>query len=223
MFIGVLLAFTYGFQTVGLKYTSTGHSAFITSSAVIIIPILLFLFFKTKLFKIDFIAIVIVFTGLFFLTYDVETKMNFGDLITILTAVSYAFHVILAGKFVKKVESTTLITYQFLGASIVSILVFSISNNEPVIIIAKAWISLIYLGIIGTLFCYFIMVWVQKYVSSLKVAITFSLEPVFAAIFGYIFIHEILNTKELIGAAFILTGVILHSILKIRNKKTQTT
>jgi drug/metabolite transporter (DMT)-like permease len=57
----------------------------------------------------------------------------------------------------------------------------------------------------------------MNYVSALKVAIIFSLEPVFAAIFGYIFISEILNIKELAGASFILAGVIIHSILK--NKK----
>lgn len=218
--MGILMAITYGAQTIGLKYTSTGHSAFITSSAVIIIPFLLFLFYKTKLVKIDIVAVVILFGGLFLLTYDFETKMNIGDIITIITAFAYAFHVILAGRFVKKADTTTLITYQFLGASLVSLIAFFITNNETVSISAKAWGSLIYLGLIGTLFCYFVMVWVQKYVSSLKVAIIFSLEPVFAAIIGYLAINEILNTRELIGASLILFGVIVHSIFK--NRKTTT-
>ncbi|MCK5030094.1 MAG: EamA family transporter, partial [Thermoplasmatales archaeon] len=63
-------------------------------------------------------------------------------------------------------------------------------------------------------------VWVQKYVSSLKVVIIFSLEPVFAAIFGYFVIQEILNLKELTGALLILAGVIIHSILKNKLKVT---
>lgn len=218
LIIGVLLALTYTSQTIGLKYTSTGHSAFITSSAVLIVPFILFFLFKTNLVKIDILAVTIVFVGLFLLTYDFETRMNMGDIITIITAVSCAFHIVLSGRFVKKADAVTIVTYQFLGASIVSILAFVISNNEPIIISSKAWMSLIYLGLIGTLFCYFISVWIQKYVSSLKVAIIFSLEPVFAAIIGYIAINEILNTRELIGASLILSGVIVHSILK--NRKT---
>jgi drug/metabolite transporter (DMT)-like permease len=57
-------------------------------------------------------------------------------------------------------------------------------------------------------------VWVQKYVSSLKTAITLSLEPVFAALFGYFIISEVLNPKELFGAVLILAGVLIHSIFK---------
>jgi drug/metabolite transporter (DMT)-like permease len=217
--MGILMAITYGAQTIGLKYTSTGHSAFITSSAVILVPFILFFLYKAKLLRIDMLAVGIVFIGLFFLTYDLETKMNIGDIITIITALSYAFHVVFAGRFVKKADTMTLVTYQFFAAAVVGLIAFLISDHETVSISPKAWGSLIYLGLIGTLFCYFVTVWVQKYVSSLKVAIIFSLEPVFAAIFGYFIIHEILNTKELIGASLILSGVVIHSILKHRLSK----
>ncbi len=217
--MGILMAITYGAQTIGLKYTSTGHSAFITSSAVILVPFILFFLYKEKLVKIDMIAVLIVFVGLFLLTYDFETSMNIGDIITIITALSYAFHVVFAGRFVKKADTMTLVTYQFFAAAVVGLVAFLFTNNETVVISTKAWSSLIYLGLIGTLFCYFVTVWVQKYVSSLKVAIIFSLEPVFAAIFGYFIIHEILNPKELTGATFILAGVIVHSIMKNKSGK----
>ncbi|MFK5855692.1 MAG: DMT family transporter [Bacteroidota bacterium] len=212
--LGVLMAITYGAQTIGLKYTSTGHSAFITSSAVIIVPFILFFFYKTKLIKVDIISVSIVFAGLFFLTYDFETKMNLGDIITIITALSYAFHVVLAGRFVHKSDTITIITYQFFAAAIVGLIAFFLTEHEAVTISTKAWSSLIYLGLIGTLFCYFITVWIMNYVSVLKVAVIFSLEPIFAAIFGYFILHEVLNTKELIGAGLILSGVLVHSVLK---------
>ena len=214
--MGILMAITYGAQTIGLKYTSTGHSAFITSSAVILVPFILFFLFKVKLVKIDILSVSIVFVGLFLLTYDLETKMNIGDIITIITALSYAFHVVFASRFVNKTDTITIITYQFFGAAIVGLLAFAITNHAEVHISIKAWSSLIYLGLIGTLFCYFVTVWVMKYVSALKVAIIFSLEPVFVALFGYFIINETLNPKEFIGATFILSGVIIHSVLKTK-------
>ncbi len=217
--LGVLLAITYTSQTIGLKYTSTGHSAFITSSAVIVVPILLFTLFKFKLYKIDLFAVLIVFVGLFLLTYDFDTSINIGDLITIITAFSAACHIVLAGQSVKKGDTLSIITWQFFAASLVSIIAFFVTNSEPVVFTTKSALSLVYLGFIGTLFCYFVSVWVQKYVSSLKVAIIFSLEPVFAGIFGYYLLAEVLNTKELIGAGLILLGVIIHSILKQRIEK----
>lgn len=217
--MGILMAITYGAQTIGLKYTSTGHSAFITSSAVILVPFILFFLYKAKLVKIDMIAVSIVFVGLFLLTYDFETKMNIGDIITVITALSYAFHVVFAGRFVKKADTMTLVTYQFFAAAVIGLIAFFITDHETINISSKAWGSLIYLGLIGTLFCYFITVWVQQYVSSLKVAIIFSLEPVFAALFGYFIINEILNPREFFGATLILAGVIVHSILKNKSKQ----
>ncbi|PLX01064.1 MAG: hypothetical protein C0594_14620 [Marinilabiliales bacterium] len=47
--LGLMLSGTYISQTIGLKFTSTGHSAFITGSAVLFVPFILFTFFRTKL------------------------------------------------------------------------------------------------------------------------------------------------------------------------------
>ena len=217
--LGLFLGISYMAQTVGLQYTSTGHSAFITSSAVVVVPFILFLFFKAKIVAIDWISILIVFGGLFLLTYDLETSINKGDIITILSAVSGAMHLVLAGRFIQKSETFPLVSYQFLGTALFSFIAWSVTGAEPVSITLRSGISLVYLGLFGTLFCFFIVVWVQKYLSSLKTVVILSLEPVFAAIFGYFIIHETLNTKELTGTFLILAGVLLHSILK--NKKAQ--
>jgi len=111
--LGVLLATAYASQTIGLKHTSTGHSAFITSSAVIIVPFILFFFYKTKILKIDWVAVLMVVAGLFFLTYDIETSINIGDIITIATAVAGAIHIVFAVRVIKKAETLLLIIFLF--------------------------------------------------------------------------------------------------------------
>ncbi len=217
--LGVMLAITYATQTIGLKYTSTGHSAFITSSAVILVPLILWVFFKTKLFRIDIMAVMVVFAGLFLLTYDIDTAVNTGDLITIITALACAFHIVLAGRYVKGGEALSIVTFQFLGATLASGAAWLVSGGQTGVVSGGAWISMVYLGLIGTLVTYFITVWVQQYVSSLRVAIIFSLEPVFATIFGYFILTETLDFRESAGALFVLGGVVLHSVLKQRMNK----
>ncbi|ALO16213.1 putative DMT superfamily transporter inner membrane protein [Salinivirga cyanobacteriivorans] len=113
--LGFLLASIYLSQTIGLKFTSTGHSAFITGSAVVIVPFLLFTLFKHKIFKIDLASVGIVLVGLFFLTYDLETDINIGDIITLITAISLAFHIVFAQRFVKKADAGIIVLYQFMG------------------------------------------------------------------------------------------------------------
>src|SRR6056297_3437094 len=48
MFIGFILFAGYAFQTMGLLYTSISNSAFITGFAVVLVPIISTVFFKTK-------------------------------------------------------------------------------------------------------------------------------------------------------------------------------
>jgi len=214
--LGILLAITYLSQTFGLKYTSTGHSAFITGSAVILVPFLLFTLYKYKLYFIDVFAVLIVMVGLFCLTYDTQTSINKGDLITVITACTLAFHITMSGRFMGKADIITIIIYQFCAAAAFSFVVWKTTDQTPLSIDFKEATFLLYLGIIGTLFCYFITVWIQKYVSSLKVSIVLSTEPIFAALFSYFFINETLNTKELTGAFLILFAIVIHSIVKKR-------
>lgn len=208
--IGLLLATTYVAQTIGLKYTSTGHSAFITGSAVILVPFILFAFYKAKINSITLLSTSVTLVGLFLLTYDFETQVNIGDIITIIVVAAYAMHIVLAGRFVAKVPVMPLITYQFLFSALFSLIGFIAVGMPESEFSPKAIGALVYLGIFGTLFCYFVSVWVQKFVSSVKVALIFSLEPVFAAGFGFWIINETLNLKEMIGMIIILLGVGLY-------------
>ncbi|PLX18676.1 MAG: hypothetical protein C0599_11790, partial [Salinivirgaceae bacterium] len=187
----------------------------------------LFTIWKTKLFKIDLIAVGIVISGLCFLTYDFETKINQVDLITLITAISLAFHIVFAQQFVKKTDAAMIVTYQFFAAMVVSFIAFKFTDNSEFIINPKGWYSLIYLGLIGTLVCYFITVWVQKYVPAIRVSIILATEPLFAALCSYLFINEKLTSREFLGATLILAGVMLHSWVKHKtttrlHKKTAT-
>jgi len=44
------------------------------------------------------------------------------------------------------------------------------------------------------------------------VTLIFSLEPVFAAVFSYYFIGEILGNQQLVGASLILFGILFFEI-----------
>jgi drug/metabolite transporter (DMT)-like permease len=72
----------------------------------------------------------------------------------------------------------------------------------------------LYLGFVGTLFCYFVTVWWQKKVSTMYTALIFSLEPIFASITSYFVLGEYFNTNEFIGAALIFISIIYYSLPK---------
>ncbi|MEI3597803.1 DMT family transporter [Oceanobacillus sp. SE10311] len=54
----------------------------------------------------------------------------------------------------------------------------------------------------------------QKYTTPARTELIFSLKPVFAALFGYIFINEVMGSTDYIGALLVIAGVIISSTNK---------
>jgi len=219
IFLGVLLAAIYIIQTIGLIYTSSNHSAFITCSTIIMVPIILYFIGWQKFVAKQILAIIIVTTGLILLTYHSSTTgYNLGDVLTFIAAIICAFHLIFAGRYVRKVDFLSLIFYQFFSAAIVSGLGLFIHanfiSNQPILFHPDSIKNVLYLGFLGTLFCYFVTVWGQKKVSTMYTALIFSLEPIFASITSYFVLGEYFSRNEFIGAAFIFVGIIYYSLPK---------
>ena len=217
--LGVLLGTIYISQTIGITFTSANHSAFITCSAVIMVPVILFLFGWEKFNKKQILSILMVAIGLILLTLKSGLSgFNLGDLITLVAAVICAMHIVFSGLYVRKYNFLSLIFYQFFFAGLVSFCgLFSkqaFYNFPPILFENDAIYNVLYLGLLGTLFCYFVTVWGQKHVSTTYIALIFSLEPLFASVTNYLVLNEVFTTKEFIGAVIIFVGILLYSIPK---------
>ena len=210
--LGFLMGIMYTSQPVGLKFTSSGHSAFITGIAVVLVPVVMFVFFNYRFTFQNVFAVFVVAFGLFFLTYDTETQINKGDVITLLTALSAALHIALIGRMVRKHDVMALVAYQFLFSALFNLLIYVAQEPLSFEFSSNAWTSLLYLGFIGTLFCYGASSWAQKYVNPVAAALIFSLEPVFASFFSYVFEGVVLTTKEFMGASLILGGILYYEL-----------
>lgn len=214
--LGVIIGAIYIIQTIGLKITSSTHSAFISSSGVIMVPIILFLFGKNKIEKNQLITVGIVMVGIYLLTNGNDNNpYNFGDTITLVGAIVCAINIILAGEYAKKTEQIIgLIFYQFLFAAVFSTIALVINqliSGEKLVFEIEAIPSVLYLSLLGTLFCYFVMTWVQKYVSTLLTAMIYSLEPIFATTASILYLHEKITYIEVIGGILIVSGVIFYT------------
>lgn len=222
--IGFILAVIYISQTIGIEYTTANNSAFITSISVVMVPLILIICRKATLNYKQVSAITIVMIGLYYLTVKSSfDSLNQGDLITLGASFVCAVHIIISGYYVNKTEFLALIFYQFFTAFIVSIIGYFIFKSPPESISLFdsniVLIRVLYLGIFGTLFCYFITVWSQKYIGSIFLALIFSLEPIFASITNFIVLGEKFNSRELTGAIIIFAGIILYSVSKLTFSK----
>lgn len=223
--LGTILSAIYIVQTIGLQFTSANHSAFISCSAVILVPVILVIFTKQRITFKQIISILIVTIGIYFLTnVGNDFSLNSGDLITLLSAFIVASHIILSGHFVRKVNFLGLVFYQFLFAAILSCIGLFLNayfTGKEIIFEKSSINGVLYLGILGSLFCFFVTVWAQKFVSTIFTAMIFSLEPLFAALTSYFYIGETFTFSEVIGAITIFSGLIIYSLTGKREKKEE--
>ncbi|KAA3601577.1 MAG: DMT family transporter [Calditrichaeota bacterium] len=223
LILGFLLWSLYIPQTIGLGYTSASNSGFITGLFIVFVPLFTFLFQKKLPSFLKNVAILLSLIGLWFLTGGLKDA-NFGDLITLITAVFYAAHLFTADLFVKKeIDPIVLSFQQFFWVGIFSFIT-SLAFDLPFEILTTkvVWIVL-FLAFLPTLMAFVIQLVAQKFTSPIKVSLIFALEPVFAAIFAWTLGGETFVLQNAFGGLLIFIGMILSEIpsekIRINSKK----
>jgi drug/metabolite transporter (DMT)-like permease len=68
-------------------------------------------------------------------------------------------------------------------------------------------------AVLATAVAFSIQLWTQHYTTSSHAAILFTLEPVFASLTSYLLLRERLGNRALLGAAFVLAGILIAELL----------
>lgn len=212
--LGIFLFMGFGFQTLGLKFTTASKSAFITGTALIIIPFAQYFILKSKPKPENIAGGFIVMTGLYILAEAYFNLPNTGDILTLFCAVSFALHIVLLDKYSRFINFYYLVFGQFLTMVILSFMftLFAevlISNELFFIINYKLVLSILYTSIFSTLFSIILMTKYQNQTSPLRAGIIYNMESLFAVFFAFFLIGEILNLNQIIGAAIMLFGLFI--------------
>lgn len=209
MFIaGVFLFLGSALQQAGVQYTTAGNAGFITSLYVVLIPFLLFLFFGEKPHWVFILAVVLAMMGAFLLSTGGKFEFRFGDLLEIIGALFWAFHVIILGKFASKFESMSFSVGQLLVCGLLNLLLGVFVEPVPAfdgnLLFAIGYTAFLSLGL-----CYTLQIWAQRHTPPADAALILGLESVFAVISGWLILGERLVPVQILGAVLIFFAVIL--------------
>lgn len=218
--LGVL---TYGMCALlilGLKTTTASNAGFLTSTAVVMVPIF-HAFLVKKLPDISVIVGTILTTvGISCLTLQQSLVFHSGDILCFVGAVIYAIYIILTDKLSKQDDGLLLGIWQigFAGLySSVSALIFETPSLPSSTI---GWVAVLGLAVLGSAFAFVAQPVAQKYTTPEHTGVLFSLEPVFAAIFAFIFLHETMSGRGYLGVILVMAGVFTVSLTaKSRKQK----
>ncbi len=225
--LGFFLFSGFFFQTIGLKLTTATKSGFITGALIVFIPFVQIIVEKKIPSKGAIIGIVLVLLGLLFLSSggtsitnfltELGKSFNLGDILTLICALFFAFHIVFIDVYSPKHNFWVLLTTQLTTVAVLGLiasLIFSSMSLEAIHIDLTKYLifGLLYTSILATLLNVGLQTRFQKVVSPTKAGIIYSFEPIFAAIFAFFLLGEKITNFAWVGCTLIFLGLIVAEL-----------
>lgn len=211
--VGLFLSTGFIIQTIGLLHTTPAKSGFITGTSVIMVPFLYYLVTRISPGWWSFSGGIFAVIGLYLLSAEGPFVLGYGDLLTLISALFFALHIISLGIFSPKKDSITLATIQLAFSGLSCLLLASLF--EPGLSLeysASIWGAILYAVLFCTIGAFVTQTIAQRYTPATHTALILSLEAVFAGLFSYLFWGEIFTLTMLLGALLILLGILLTEL-----------
>lgn len=208
---GIALFIAAGLQQMGIVHTSAGKAGFITAMYIVLVPIL-GIFLRKKPPVTAWFSVILAVIGLYLLSCVGVTQVNIGDLYLLGCALGYAVQITLVDRMGSAVDGLRLNCVQSLFCGVFSGIIMFLTEEPVVSNIIACWISLVYAGIFSLGIAFSLQIIGQKHLEPTSAALIMSLESVFAALFGWLLLHESMSASELWGCALVFGAVILSQI-----------
>ncbi len=206
---GGVLFLASAFQQAGVKTTTAANAGFITSLYVVFVPLVLFLFWRERPSLFTLWALLPALVGTYLLSTGGRFQARQGDLLELIGALFWAFHVILLGKVASRYDPLYFSIGQLLVSAVLNALTglfwerWAVPDFWP-------WLgAVVYTAVFSLAMGYTLQIWAQRHTPPADAALILSLESVFASLAGWVFLGEALSLTQSVGAGLIFGAVIL--------------
>jgi len=196
-------------ELIGLQYTTSSTCAFIENSAIVIVPVMeAFLLRRAPSWQI-IVCSVLTMVGIALITVGSGFDgFGLGEFLCVIAALTFAIAIIINGRSSRIHDSFTigLLTVGTMGfMAIIAALVFE-SPHLPNT--SEQWMMLIMLVLVCTCLGFVLQPVAQSRISIQMAGVMFGLNPLTAAVLGWIFMGEALGIVGVIGGLLIIVGIV---------------
>jgi drug/metabolite transporter (DMT)-like permease len=217
--VGALLGLGIALQTAGLERTTVSSTGFITGLYVVFTPLFGLALFRTSVPAEVWLGVVFALVGLALLS-GVSIGSPGGNLLVLAGAAAQALQIVALERYARRYDAIAL-TLVEMGVCLVGFLVIALALGQ--LEVPRGWTvwgALIVTGVFASALAYLIQVWAQRRLSAARIAIVFSLETVFAGIFGYWLSGDRLGWLGWGGCLLIFAGIVVAEPAAVRVLRT---
>ncbi|NHA67059.1 DMT family transporter [Phycicoccus sp. CMS6Z-2] len=221
--LGVLYGLAQLLQTVGLQHTAASVSGFVTGTYVVLTPVLAALLLRDRIDAVTWGAALLTTAGLAVLSLR-GFSVGYGEGVTLASAVLYAGHIVVLGRWSTPSAAVGLATVQagvIAGITAVAAVPGGLTLPDG----TGQWASLLYMAVVAGAAALWAQTWAQAHLTATRAAIVMAMEPVFAALFAVLLGGEDATTRLLVGGGLVVASmylVELRGVLARRRRRGAT-
>jgi len=161
--------------------------------------------------------------GLWFLTMQGGVSIGAGEVYTLICAVLVSLHILYTDRFSRQHEVMLLVMTQF-GVIALASMLMGLAVDGSVVPDTYSYefiLALVTTVLFATVFAFWAQTSMQRYTTPAKTALIFTVEPLSAAVFGYLYAGELLLPVQLLGGVMIVAGVLYAELATIKKAKLE--
>lgn len=207
--IGVVLAFGYITQTIGLELTTAATSGFLTGLYVVFTPLIAWLFVKYKISGRVAIGVLFSIIGLAVFSGAAQSvEFQVGQIWLVVCAVLYAIHILLLGKYGKGRNSYRFAMLQIAAVALVTWGFAIVDGYQPPPNF-EVWFAILFTALLSTVMAFWIQTWAQTLLDPSRVALLITSEVIWTAVLAIGMGQEPLTLAIVVGGGMMLTAMLI--------------
>ena len=210
--IGLVLAAAYLFQTFGIRHTTATNSGLITGLFVVCAPLWNRVLYKVRTDRVFAGAAAASLVGLAMLTGTWPPQPALGDILTLGCAICFGLHIALLDRYADQFRSSALALAQLAAAAAIFLVVWPAVDPLQLPESASVWGALVLTGVVASAGGFWVQTAAQRRLPAIRVAMILSMEPVFAAIFGWLLAGDRPNGVQIAGGVVMVIALLVANV-----------
>lgn len=219
---GTVLFFASSFQQLGINMgTPVGKAGFLTACYILLVPII-GIFLKRRCGWNIWIGVALTLVGLYFLCMNGEgLNIQQSDLLVMVCALLFSCHILVIDHFSPLTDGVRMSCIQFFTAGILGLVPMvvhdigslgNMANWARAFTTWDAWLPILYAGVMSSGVAYTLQIVGQDGLNPTLASLIMSLESVFSVLAGWVILHEVLGSREILGCILIFVAICLAQI-----------
>lgn len=198
-------------QQLGLLYTDAGKAGFLTAMYIVLVPII-GLFRRKKPSRAALFSVALAVVGLYLLSCMGAAGINRGNLLLLGCALAFSVQINCIDALAGSLDGIRLNCIQCLVVAVLSAPFALALETVRLENILACWLPLAYAGILTMGVAYTLQILGQKRLEPTTASLIMSLESVFAALGGWLILHETMTPWETLGSCLVFTAVVVSQL-----------